>query len=238
MTSAAVTPPPFPSGAPVQPKMSGLAVASLICGIAGFCTAGLAGLVGLILGIIGISKVSKSGGAMRGMGLAIAGVVVSAISLLITPVVVAILVPAFSAAQSGARVMVSMNNMKQLGIAVQMYAIDNGGRFPPADQWPDLLQKGSFVTPQVWADPDQDSTGRGYSMNSSLSDKPLSFVKDPARTVIFFECKPGSPPGGGPELLPEQPPHGGVYVIGFVDGHAEVVPPDRVRSLIWQPQGN
>jgi len=61
-----------------SPKTSGLAIASLICGIAGLLTCGVGAAVGLVLGIVALVKISHSQGRMGGQGLAIAGVVVSA----------------------------------------------------------------------------------------------------------------------------------------------------------------
>jgi len=64
-------------------KTSGLAIASLVCGIAGLCTAGLGGIVGLILGIIALRKIKASCGTMDGRGLAIAGIIVGCASVVI-----------------------------------------------------------------------------------------------------------------------------------------------------------
>lgn len=65
------------------PTTSGLAISSLVCGIIGLCTFGLGGLVGLVLGIIGILKIGKSDGQLKGKGLAIGGIVASALSLIL-----------------------------------------------------------------------------------------------------------------------------------------------------------
>ena len=40
---------------------------------------------------------------------------------------------------------------------------------------------------------------------------------------------------GGRELLPENPRVRRGYVIGFLDGHVELVRPDRLDELIWTP---
>jgi formylglycine-generating enzyme required for sulfatase activity len=58
-------------------------VASLVAGILGLCTAGLGGIAGLILGIFALRKIGRSGGALRGRGLAIAGLVVSVCTVLV-----------------------------------------------------------------------------------------------------------------------------------------------------------
>ena len=71
---------PAPSAAP---KTSGMAIASLVCGILGFCTAGIASLIGLVLGIVAIKKVNSSGGVISGRGLAIGGIILSVVSLMV-----------------------------------------------------------------------------------------------------------------------------------------------------------
>jgi hypothetical protein len=79
-----VPPTARPTAVPARaPKTSGLAIASLVCGIAGLCTFGLGGLAGLILGIIGILKIGKSDSQLKGKGLAIGGIVASALSLIL-----------------------------------------------------------------------------------------------------------------------------------------------------------
>jgi len=86
MTTAPVVPTgpsPDATGAPGTAKTAGLAVASLVAGILGLCTAGLGGIAGVILGIFALRKIGRSGGALRGRGLAIAGLIVSVCTVLV-----------------------------------------------------------------------------------------------------------------------------------------------------------
>lgn len=69
------------AAAPVQ-QTSGMAIASLVLGILGFCTGGITSLIGLILGIVSMAQISASKDKLRGSGLAIAGIVVSVISVI------------------------------------------------------------------------------------------------------------------------------------------------------------
>ena len=50
------------SAAPLRPatKTSGLAIASLVCGIVGFCTVGLGSIAGVILGVMGLGRITRS----------------------------------------------------------------------------------------------------------------------------------------------------------------------------------
>ncbi|MCX5682737.1 MAG: DUF4190 domain-containing protein [Planctomycetota bacterium] len=70
------------AGLPIELRgapMSLLAVLSLVLGLVGFATFGVGGLVGLVLGILGLRK--TAGGMKRGRGLAIAGMVIGALSI-------------------------------------------------------------------------------------------------------------------------------------------------------------
>jgi hypothetical protein len=84
-----------------QAKTSGLAIAALVCGIAGLCTAGLGGIAGLILGIVGIRKINRSAGQLKGKGLAIGGIIVGVFSVLLWGLVIAIGVIGFIGGVAG-----------------------------------------------------------------------------------------------------------------------------------------
>ena len=71
-----------------QAKTSGLAIAALVCGIAGLCTAGLGGIAGIILGIVAMVKVKRSAGQLKGKGLAIVGIIVGILSILLWAVLI------------------------------------------------------------------------------------------------------------------------------------------------------
>ena len=86
MTTASVVPTgpsPGAAGAPGKANTSGLAIASLVAGMLGLCTAGLGGIAGLILGMVALKKIGRSGGALRGRALAIAGLIVSICTVLV-----------------------------------------------------------------------------------------------------------------------------------------------------------
>src|SRR3954463_9869978 len=118
----------YPTGAGAQPETSGLAITSLIMGILGFC--GITALLGIIFGIISLRQIRKSNGRLKGEGLAIAGLVVSAFMLFI-PFTAALLLPALAKAKGKAQEIQCMNNMKQVGLGLMMWSRDNGDKFPP-----------------------------------------------------------------------------------------------------------
>jgi hypothetical protein len=61
------------------PKANGLAIASLVCGLAGILTCGVASLAAIPLGFVAISQINKSNGTQTGKGMAIGGIVVGAL---------------------------------------------------------------------------------------------------------------------------------------------------------------
>ena len=229
---------------PSKPKTSGLAIASLVCAIVGFCIPVVGGILAVVLGAVALSKISKSAGATSGKGLAIAGLVVSAFSILVIPVIailVAILLPAMVVARDMACGVQSISNVKQLCMAAEVYATEQDQQLPPPDSWPQVLEMylgGKTTADKLLADPGDEEAGRAYAMNAKLTEQysRLPLIRQSSRTVLFFECAPGSPPSGGPELLPTKPRHARGYVIGFCDGHVEAVDPEKVKQLIWDPQ--
>ncbi|MBN1901462.1 DUF4190 domain-containing protein [Candidatus Sumerlaeota bacterium] len=71
--------------APVPGKTSSIAVFSLVLGVMSIvCFGVLAGIPALILGVIAISEIRRSQGALSGLGMAIAGMILGICSLLIS----------------------------------------------------------------------------------------------------------------------------------------------------------
>ncbi len=121
--------------APAIPQStSGLAIASLVCGILGFVTLGLAGLPAVITGHLGLSAIKKSGGALGGRGLAIAGLVMGYLgfALIGVAVLAAMAVPVFTSVQEKAYQAKAMNNARQLIVGLKQYANDHDGVLPPS----------------------------------------------------------------------------------------------------------
>jgi len=227
--------PPLPNTPAATPpaKTSGLAIASLACGISGlFC--GVTAIVGLILGIISMNKIKKSNGQLGGSGIALAGTIVSGIFLLIVPfMLAAMLLPALAKAKQKAQTIQCLNNSKQLVLAVHIYANDNTNQLPPLANWCDAIQH-EVGSEKIFKCPAADVTERcSYALNSKLEGADLEKL-DP-QTVLIFETGGGWNLSGGRELLLDHSRHGGVFIVGFADGHAEVVPKSRINNLRWDP---
>ncbi len=122
-------PPSQPAGWAMRPQTSGLAIASLVLGIGGLFILILAPLLGLVLGVVAIVQINGSRGRLRGMGLAVAGICVSALTLLLVP---AILYPVFARARERARSIQCLSNIKNIATATSMYLTDYD-RFWPSE---------------------------------------------------------------------------------------------------------
>ena len=120
-------------------KTSGLAIASLICGIVGPCTLGLASIVGLILGIVGLKKIKAGGGAVGGRGLAIAGIIVSVVTLIIGLILAVILggallfAPKFTKRSEHSKIAAVHVDIANIGVALDAYELDFG-RYPSTEE--------------------------------------------------------------------------------------------------------
>jgi prepilin-type processing-associated H-X9-DG protein len=228
-----ITPPPLPAGPAGPVKTSGLAIASLVLGILGLFTCGAAALIGLILGIIAMTRVKQSRGALGGGGIALAGVIVSAVFLLMLPIFAAMLLPALAAAKEKAQSINCVSNVKQLSLAVRMYAADNKDQYPAATNWCNAIQS-EVGTTNAFHCPADFSGGRcSYAFNARLSGAEEGKV-DP-NTVMIFEADGNWNTSGGRELMLTKSRHGHLVAVGFADGHVERVTESRLSQLRWDP---
>ena len=113
---------PYPQNTAVTPKTSGLAIASLVCGILGICLI-VPSLFGGILGIIALIKINKSQGALKGMGFAIAGMVVSVLSIVPAAIMASLLLPTLAKAKGKANRLKCASNIGQ--ISKSFYALSD-----------------------------------------------------------------------------------------------------------------
>lgn len=222
---------------PESPKTSGLAVASLICGIGGICTCGLSGLVGIVLGIMAMGRIRRSAGQLGGRGLAVAGLVVSITAIIVGLAIIAGTGAAWFYAERRYDVMQFSTNVQVLCRSAMTYSAVNDGRLPPPDSWPDALMAEGLITDlYILTDPADPGAGRAIAMNRAVAGGDTYDVTRAGDTVLLFECAPGSPLSGGRDLLPPEPRHPGGYVIGFLDGRTRQVPREGLDRLVWNPK--
>ena len=112
--------------APSQPRSSGLAIASLVLGILSLtCFYLFTGIPAVICGHIAHSRIKRSGGALEGSGLALAGLITGyigiALSVVIVPLLAAIAIPNFVKARDTAQRNVCISHLMQIDNAKQAW---------------------------------------------------------------------------------------------------------------------
>lgn len=88
-----------------QPQMNGMAIASLVLGIAGYVAVPVVGwILAVVFGYIGKSQIDRSGGRESGRGFAIAGIVLGWVGIalaLLAAIVVGLLFSVWDVETSG-----------------------------------------------------------------------------------------------------------------------------------------
>lgn len=215
------------------PKTSGMAIASLVLGVLGVVSCGFTSLVGLVLGIVAWVKINKSQGRLTGNGFAIAGIATSAVFILLIPIFVAMMLPAFAKGKSKSQAIACMNSMRQMSIAVNMYASSHSNSLPEPTIWCDLLTTNGVLMSSSLSCPGFDGSGFGYAYNSNLAG--MSYGKVNPQTVMFFESDIGWNASGGADAMISVPRHGGVFNVGFADGSVRQMRPSQTNTLRWRP---
>lgn len=115
-----------------------MAVASLVLGLMSFmCMGPVLSLPAVITGHVARAHIKRSGRALTGDGMAVAGLVLGYVNLLLVLIVVAamgfaVFLPATTRASEAAKRSSCQNNLKQLGLVLKMYANENKEQYFPA----------------------------------------------------------------------------------------------------------
>ena len=229
--------------APAETKTSGLAITSLVLGILGIC--GITALVGLIMGIVALVRINRSGGRLSGQGLAIAGICVSGFMLLLSiPFMAGLTLPALARARHRAQVFSQstpqqrmqtiqcVTNMKQLGLAVRVYAVDHNDQLPPAATWCDAIQS-NVGSPKVFQCPSEPGRRCAYAFNAKLDGKKVSEI-DP-QTVVLFESDTGWNGTGGADSLKPHKHSTSRVNVALADGAVMQIQRSQLGTLRWEP---
>ncbi len=110
----------------------GLAVTSFVLGILSLiCLGPFAGLPAVITGHMAHGRARRAPQEYGGAGFAIAGLVMGYLGIFLTLVVLpAMLLPALAKAKGKAQEINCVNNLKQIGLAVKIWAVDHNDQFP------------------------------------------------------------------------------------------------------------
>lgn len=169
--------------------------------------------------------------------------VVMMLCLVLAAVVASTLLAAKRKPTPRALQMVCISNMRQLAMAIQVYAMDNGDRLPPL-RWVDAI----WETPQKHAaepvpkdfialisDCPVDKSKWSYAMNLNLCYRKVTFY-DRKRTVLLFESSSGQKNRADPGASwPKQLRHPDGNCIAYADGHCAFVKTKPDFRLIAAP---
>ena len=151
------------------------------------------------------------------------------VPLLSVPILAAILFPVFAQARDKAQQISCLSNLRQQGVAMQMYIQDNDGRLTPENsRWMNLL--GNYVRKtDVFTCPGAKSGGSpddfpGYAMFPGLSGQKYTFIKDPeAAPLIFDTSVRGRNAYADPETQATFRHGNRVCNSVYLDGHAKAI---------------
>ncbi|MFH0794382.1 MAG: DUF4190 domain-containing protein [bacterium] len=116
-------PAPAPTSAP---RTSPKAIWSLVLGILGLvCFSILTGIPAIVLGILALKDIRRDPARLAGSGLAIAGIVVGALSTVTVFLLAAIAVPNFLEAQVRSKVSRVKADLRMLATGLESYRVDN-----------------------------------------------------------------------------------------------------------------
>ena len=114
---------------PVVPR-KGLAITSLALGIIGIPTLGLCfvgGIAGIILGVMALNKIKKDPTRFTGRGLAIAGIIISSLSLVLAiPIAAAIAIPNLLKSKQLSHELSAVSDVRKIGQAQVLYSMTEG----------------------------------------------------------------------------------------------------------------
>jgi type IV pilus assembly protein PilA len=122
---------PVPPAAPVpagKPKTSGLAIASLVCGICTFLCFPLFFIPAIICGHLAHSKIKRSQGALAGGGQALAGLIMGYVGVVMIPIfglIAAMAIPAFQKVRQNSQQVTMRNDARQIASAAQQYFLEH-----------------------------------------------------------------------------------------------------------------
>lgn len=110
----------------------GMAVTSLVLAIISLCTFGgliVGGLTACVLGIVALVKANGQPQEYGGKGMAIAGIIVSVVSLMGLPIIAAIAIPSLLRARISANESSSIGDIRTVISAQAAYSSANGGLY-------------------------------------------------------------------------------------------------------------
>lgn len=199
-----------PPAMPAQQATSGLAIASVICGPLGFLTAGLSGIAAVITGHMALSAIKRSGGMLKGTGMAITGLITGYMTLLILPIAVlaGLAAPVILKQRQAADRVEVINNAKMLHVRLMEFEGEYGS-FPSEKLVADEPAFAGLTGPRVLEQ--LEAAGGGVDV-----DRLLGVRREANAKWYYFPGMNASSDPGNPVLI--TPAIGGKIGVLQVDG--------------------
>lgn len=186
---------------PQQQARKGLAIASLVLGIISIPTLGLLGvgaITAIVLGVIALSRIKKEPATYGGKGMAIAGIITSAVSLLLIAVFVmmaAIVAPKFLQVITHSRQVGALNSLRAIH-SVEMQFNATNSRFATLNELAEagLLNRpyanGSVISGYVYSSSGvSEKTFCVHAVRASAAAGPHDFVVCEDGIIRYVESR-------------------------------------------------
>ncbi len=124
-----------------------------------------------------------------------------------------------------------MMNLRQLGLALIVYASEFDGRYPPVERWCDVLVDRG-IDAEVFRCPGAKNGPCNYAMNPNADPNGAGDV------VLLFESTPGWNQHGGSASLTAENHRGQHCTVFFVDGRTVSVKTEELADLKWRDEND
>jgi competence protein ComGC len=184
--------PPFDPGQ--LPKRCGLAITSLVLGIVSYvlCLGPLTGIPGAICGHVAQTRIRKSGKALTGDGLALAGIIMGWTSLILVPIIgllAAIAIPNFVRARTEAQRSACIMNLRMIEGAKAAWALENKKENGDIPRDEDLWGAGKYMKEKPTC-----PAGGQYSLQSVERPPTCTISRHEIGTAGTSRPRPANPP--------------------------------------------
>ena len=183
--------------------------------------------IAFVLGILALIKIRKSQGLLKGYIISILGILMCMPSCHYS-------MAGLGSVRPTNRIILCQSKMVMIAKTMRMYANDNEHRYPPEDQWCDLLLQYAEDDKFLFKCPD--AMLLGYKGRCSYAMNPNCEPNSSNNIVLLFESKGGWNQYGGPELLCFDTHYIKGGNVLFNDGRVEFVKPKDAGKLKWKDE--
>jgi prepilin-type processing-associated H-X9-DG protein len=215
----ATSPPRMDYAHPAQAsKTDGFSIASLVCGCL-ICIPFLAGILATVFGIVGLKRTADPN--VKGRGFAIAGLVLGILNLVgflaYFILMISLMVPSLNRARETANRVKCASNMRQIGQALLLYAVENQGEYPPTL---DELLLTQDITPHVFNCP---TSAESPAPGETVEDQAANLSTGGHLSYVYLGSDTGSSSAADQIILyePLTNHNGDGTNVLYGDGHVE-----------------